>query len=71
MCNRCVKSCPWTQPQTWPNNLVRGLVTRSRLAQRMAIGAATHLGLGDDHPDQKWWYDVEYVDGVLKAQSEE
>jgi epoxyqueuosine reductase len=70
MCNRCVKSCPWTQPQTWPHNLVRGLVTRSRLVQRIAIGAATHLGLGNDHPDQKWWYNVEYVDGVLEAQSE-
>ncbi len=71
LCNRCVKSCPWTGPRTWPNNLARALVTRSRLAQRIAIGAARRLGTGNAHPDEKWWYDVEYMDGVLTAQDED
>jgi reductive dehalogenase len=67
ICNLCVKSCPWTQPQAWTHNLVRGLVTRSRAAQRIAISAAPLLSLDRDRPDQKWWFDLEYVDGVLRS----
>jgi reductive dehalogenase len=67
MCNRCVKSCPWTQPQDWPHGLVRSLVTRSRLAQRLAIRAAPLLSQDQPRPDQKWWYDLEYVDEVLRS----
>jgi epoxyqueuosine reductase len=66
MCNRCVKSCPWTNPPTWPHNMVRGMVMHSRLAQLIAIRAARLLGLGKDRPDDKWWFDVEYVDDVIK-----
>jgi epoxyqueuosine reductase len=67
MCNRCVKSCPWTLPQTWPHNLVRGMVIHSRLAQQIAVRAAHFLGLGKDHPDDKWWFDLEYVDDQLEV----
>jgi len=68
ICNRCVKSCPWTNPPTWPHNLVRRMVMRSRLAQRIAIKAAELLEPGRGHPGDKWWFDLEYVDNVLKAQ---
>ena len=67
MCNRCVKSCPWTHPATWPHNLVRGMVMRSRLAQKIAVRAAPLLELGEQHPADKWWFDLEYVDDQLKA----
>ncbi len=66
MCNRCVKSCPWTNPPTWPHNLVRTLVMHSRLAQRIAIRAAYLLDPGKDQPDQKWWFDMEYIDDVIQ-----
>ena len=42
------------------------MVMHSRLAQLIAIKAAYLLELGKDHPDDKWWFDVEYVDDVLK-----
>lgn len=67
MCNRCVKSCPWTRPLSWPYGLVRALVTRSRLAQRLAIAAPRLFGPADDRPEQKWWFDLEYVDDVLQS----
>jgi len=67
MCNRCVKSCPWTNPPTWPHNLVRSMVMHSRLAQRIAIQAAYLLHPGKDHPEQKWWFDMEYVDDVIQS----
>jgi reductive dehalogenase len=66
MCNRCVKSCPWTQPPTWLNNLVRGMVTHSRLVQRIAIRAAPLFAARQDHTGDKWWFDLEYVDHVLQ-----
>jgi len=66
MCNRCVKSCPWTNPTTWPHNLVRKMVMHSRLAQRIAVRAAYLLDPGKDRPDQKWWFDMEYVDDVIE-----
>jgi reductive dehalogenase len=66
MCNRCVKSCPWTKPTTWPHNLVRVMVMHSRLAQLIAIRAAYLLRPGKDYPDGKWWFDMEYVDDALK-----
>jgi reductive dehalogenase len=65
MCNRCVKSCPWTNPPTWPHNLVRSMVMHSRLAQRIAIRVAYLLGPGKNHSDDKWWFDMEYVDDVI------
>jgi epoxyqueuosine reductase QueG len=67
MCNRCVKSCPWTSPQTWPYNLARAVVMRSRLAQLLAIRVAHLLRPGKDHPGDKWWFDMEYIDGVIEA----
>lgn len=70
MCNRCVKSCPWTHPPTWQHNLVRGMVMRSRLAQLVAIRAAYLLDPGGDRPDAKWWFDMEYVDGVIQSRGE-
>ena len=66
MCNTCVKSCPWTQPTTWPHNLVRSLVTQSRLAQQIAIRAAYLLKPWKGHPEDQWWFDMEYVDGVIQ-----
>jgi len=66
MCNRCVKSCPWTRPTTWPHNLVRSMVMHSRLAQQIAIRGASLLNFGKDDPDEKWWFDMEYVEGTIE-----
>jgi reductive dehalogenase len=71
MCNRCVKSCPWTLPFEWPYNLVRRAVVRSRLAQQVAVRAAALLKLGQAHPDRKWWFDLEYVGDALEARGNE
>jgi reductive dehalogenase len=70
MCNRCVKSCPWTNPPTWPHNLVRSMVMHSRLAQLIAIRAAYLLGLGKGRPDDQWWFDMEYVGDVVTVRGE-
>jgi reductive dehalogenase len=65
MCNRCVKACPWSNPPTWSHNLVRGLVTRFRLAQSIAIRASYLTGIGKHYPEDQWWFDIAYEDEEL------
>jgi len=66
ICNRCIKVCPWTKPTTWPHNLVRWSVERSSLARRLAIKADQILGPGKANEKEKWWFDLEEVNGVLR-----
>ena len=70
MCNRCVKSCPWTLPTTAPHNLVRAMIVRSRLAQQIAIRAARLLRTGEGDPAGKWWFDMEYAGDTLELRGE-
>ena len=67
MCNTCVKSCPWSNPSTWPHNLVRKLVMNIPLTQPIAIRAAQYLGTDMTFPEKKWWFDMEYVDDVIES----
>jgi reductive dehalogenase len=66
MCNSCVKSCPWSKPSTWPHNLMRSLVMGLPFSQRMAIRLARLLGPDMTSPQEKWWFDMEYVDDVIE-----
>jgi hypothetical protein len=70
MCNRCVKSCPWSNPATWPHNLVRSMVIRSGAAQRIAIRGAYFLDPGRNRPDEKWWFDMEYENGIIQSKEQ-
>jgi len=65
-CNRCIKICPWTRPYTWPNNLVRWAVKRSGLARRLTVKADHILDRRKSNEKDKWWFDLEEVDGVLR-----
>jgi reductive dehalogenase len=61
MCNTCVKSCPWSNPSTWPHNLMRSLVMEIPFSQRLAIRIARLLGPNMTTHQEKWWFDMEYV----------
>jgi len=67
ICNNCVKVCPWTRPDAWQHNLVRWGVTRSSVARRLVVKADN---IWQDHrkahTKNKWWFDLEDVNGVLK-----
>jgi reductive dehalogenase len=65
ICNTCVRSCPWTRPQTWFHSVVRSAVTRSALARRIAIKAAGLLDLDGADPGDRWWFDIGYAGGSL------
>jgi reductive dehalogenase len=66
MCNTCVKSCPWSNPSTWPHNLMRGLVMELPFSQRLAIRIARILGPDMTSHQEKWWFDMEYIDNVIQ-----
>lgn len=66
MCNTCVKSCPWSNPSTWPHNLVRGLVMDFPFTRKLAIRVARVLGTDMTFPEKKWWFDMEYVDDIIE-----
>jgi len=65
-CNTCIKVCPWTRPHTWPHNLVRWAVEHSSLARRIAIKTDTIRGREKTEEEEKWWFDLEEVDGILR-----
>lgn len=65
LCNRCVKSCPWSHPDTWPHNMVRQAVMRSALARRTAIWASSRSGPVRGSPEDQWWFDMQYVEGRI------
>ena len=66
MCNTCVKSCPWSNPSTWPHNLMRSVVMELPFSQRLAIRIARALGPSMASHEEKWWFDMEYVEDVIK-----
>jgi hypothetical protein len=41
-----------------------------RLAQRIAIKSAYLLGPGDDRPEEKWWFDMEYENGIIQSREQ-
>jgi ferredoxin len=67
MCNRCVKVCPWSNPPTLLHNLVRRMVMHSRLAHPIAIRAAYLLRRDNAHPEDKWWFDMEYAGEAIES----
>jgi reductive dehalogenase len=66
MCNTCVKNCPWSNPSTFPHDLVRSMVINIPFTRQIAIRAAEILGTGMTAPEKKWWFDLEYSDDVIK-----
>jgi len=71
MCNACVKSCPWSNPSTWSHNLVRELVMNISLTHPIAIQAARLLGTTMPIPEEKWWFDMEYVNDVVQSREKD
>ena len=67
MCNACVKSCPWSNPSTWSHNLVRELIMNIPLMHPIAIQGARLIGTSVPILEEKWWFDMEYVDDVIQS----
>jgi reductive dehalogenase len=65
-CGTCMKVCPWNKPYTPFHRAVGWAVRNSSLARRFAVWGDDLFGYGAPKPENKWWFDLELVDGVLR-----
>jgi reductive dehalogenase len=66
-CGTCIKVCPWNKPYTPFHRAVGWAMRHSAVARSLAIWGDDLLGYGKPDYSQKWWFDLEDVngDGVL------
>jgi reductive dehalogenase len=65
-CGTCVKVCPANKPYTLFHRAVGWTVRHSSFARSIAVRADDLLGYGKPKPENKWWFDLEDVDGILQ-----
>ncbi|OGP64269.1 MAG: hypothetical protein A2169_06395 [Deltaproteobacteria bacterium RBG_13_47_9] len=65
-CGTCIKVCPANKPYTLFHRAVGWAVRHSSSARSIAVHADDFLGYGKPNPKEKWWLDLEEVDGVLE-----
>jgi ferredoxin len=65
-CGTCIKVCPWNKPYTLFHRGVGWVMRRSGIARGVAIRADDLMGYGKSHPEDKWWLDLEEVEGILR-----
>jgi|TARA_B100001964_G_scaffold235504_2_gene295705 reductive dehalogenase len=66
-CGVCIHVCPWNKPFTPFHRFVRWTMTNIPLARRLAIWGDDLMGYGTPNQKNKWWHDLEAVDGVLQT----
>ena len=62
-CGTCVKACPWNKPPGWTHDLVRWLIPRAPILNGAFVKLDALLGSGRPNRDERWWLDLEEVDG--------
>ncbi len=65
-CGHCIKVCPWNKPYKGYHKAIEWMVERSSLVRRMTIFFDDLLGYGKPVPKDKWWFDLEELDGRLQ-----
>jgi reductive dehalogenase len=66
-CGTCIKVCPWNKPFTPFHRFVMWSMRKIPLARRFGIWGDDLMGYGKAEEGYKWWYDLEEVDGVMRA----
>jgi reductive dehalogenase len=66
-CGRCIKVCPWNKPYQGIHKLVEWTLERATLAHRFSVWMDDLLGYGRQHVEDKWWYDLEGIEGIFQA----
>jgi len=66
-CGRCIKVCPWNKPYQGIHKTVEWVLERSSLAHRFSVWMDDLLGYGRQHVEDKWWYDLEEVEGIFQV----
>jgi reductive dehalogenase len=66
-CGVCIKVCPWNKPYTPFHRGIGWFMRHSSVARSLAIIGDDLMGYGKPHPEDKWWFNLEDVDGVMVA----
>lgn len=66
-CATCIKVCPWNKPQGWTHDIVRWMVQHTPFMNDFIIRMDDLWGYGKQNIKNKWWFDLEDVDGVLQV----
>ena len=65
-CGRCIKVCPWNKPEGWTHDVVKWLVKRTPSLDSLMIMMDDIWGYGKQVKKDKWWFDLEDIDGKLQ-----
>ncbi len=65
-CGTCITVCPANKPYTLFHRAVGWATRHSSLARSVAVRGDDLLGYGKPNAQNKWWFDLEEVDGVLQ-----
>ncbi|MDP6179981.1 MAG: reductive dehalogenase [Desulfatiglandales bacterium] len=65
-CGVCMTVCPWNKPFTPFHRLVEWTMRNIPAARRFAIWGDDLMGYGKPKLENKWWLDLEDVDGTLR-----
>ncbi|MBA7679793.1 3-chloro-4-hydroxyphenylacetate reductive dehalogenase [subsurface metagenome] len=65
-CGRCIKVCPWNKPRGWTHDMVRWMVKHTPFMNRLIVKMDDVWGYGRQDIRDKWWFDLEDIDGVLQ-----
>jgi reductive dehalogenase len=65
-CGTCITVCPANKPYTLFHRAVGWATRHSSLARSVAVRADDFFRYGKPNPQNKWWFDLEEVDGVLQ-----
>ena len=65
-CGRCIKVCPWNKPQGWIHDLIRWMIGNTPRLNKLIIKMDDVFGYGQQNTRDKWWFDLEEVDGTLQ-----
>ena len=66
-CGTCIKVCPWNKPYTPFHRAINWTMRNISPLRRAGIWADDLFGYGKPNENQKWWLDLEQVDGVLQV----
>lgn len=66
-CGTCIKVCPWNKPFTLFHRTINWSMRHMPPLRKAGIWADDVFGYGKPKDSQKWWLDLERVNGVLEV----
>jgi len=66
-CGTCIKACPWNKPRGWIHDFVRWMIGHAPFLDKLILKMDDIWGYGKQNKKDKWWFDLEDVDGGITA----